>query len=187
MTFSWEDEYDERQAQSKMKRLMKQENERQRSSARKEYSQSVRSLVKFVRNKDPRWANIKARQEKETQERDLKLKQEAAQRRKEKDEKIRQEMERLDKINLYEDDIALNQVFFSDNTNADDLYCEVCDIEFDNVSMKEKHLKSRKHKDNLEILKRLMKQQDEEVIKNKDDNDNDLKKINENTDDNDNL
>lgn len=79
---------------------MKQENERQRSSARKEYSQSVRSLVKFVRNKDPRWAAIKAKQELEAKERDRKLKEEAAQRRKEKDEKMRQEMERLDKINV---------------------------------------------------------------------------------------
>lgn len=34
--------------------------------------------------------------------------------------------------------------------------------------MKEKHLKTRKHKDNLEILKRLMKQQDV-VINNEND------------------
>lgn len=30
--------------------------------------------------------------------------------------------------------------------------------------MKEKHCKSRKHKDNLEILKRLMKQHDDELL-----------------------
>jgi len=37
MTFSWEDEHDERQAEnSRIKRLMKQENDRKRSSARKE-------------------------------------------------------------------------------------------------------------------------------------------------------
>lgn len=80
--------------------MMKQENERQRSSARKEYSQSVRSLVKFVRNKDPRWAAIKSAEEKAQKERELKIKEEAQQRKKEKDEKMQQDMERLDKINI---------------------------------------------------------------------------------------
>jgi len=75
-------------------------------------------------------------------------------------------MERFEKIQVYEDDIALNQVFVSqENVNFDDLYCEVCDIEFGNVSMKQKHSKSRKHKDNFEILKRLMKQQDDDLKK----------------------
>jgi len=75
MSFSWEDEYDERHApDSKTKRAMKQENEKVRSSSRKEYSQSVRSLVKFVRNKDPRWAKIKELEAKKSKRTRAKIK-----------------------------------------------------------------------------------------------------------------
>lgn len=101
MSFSWEDEYDERHApDSKTKRAMKQENEKVRSSSRKEYSQSVRSLVKFVRNKDPRWAKIKELEAKNQKEQEQKLKLEAQLRRKEKEDRIKEDIEKFDKLNI---------------------------------------------------------------------------------------
>lgn len=39
--------------------------------------------------------------------------------------------------------------------------CDVCDLEFQNLSVMNKHMKSRKHKDNLAILKQMMEKHDQ--------------------------
>ena len=75
LSFSWEDQYDSRDAPNRdTRRAIDKENKKFRDKGRKEYNDLVRSLVSYIRKRDPR---IKAIEE-ETQ----RLKEEAEEKRK---------------------------------------------------------------------------------------------------------
>merc|ERR1712141_90894 len=54
-TYSWLDKYDTRQAENRrISRLMEKENKKARDAAKKERSEVVRELVKFIQKRDKR-------------------------------------------------------------------------------------------------------------------------------------
>ena len=54
-----------------------------------------------------------------------------------------------------------------DDDFDDDLFCVACDKSFKSAKSYENHERSRKHKENVEILKNLMKEEDKEVFSDK--------------------
>jgi len=55
LNFAWADQYDVREAENRrIRRLMEEENKKSRRSAKKEWNDSVLSLVRFVKRRDPR-------------------------------------------------------------------------------------------------------------------------------------
>lgn len=61
VTFTWHDKYNTLEAGSRqVKRAMEKENSKFRDSARKEYISQVKSLVAFVKKRDPRYAQYES-------------------------------------------------------------------------------------------------------------------------------
>lgn len=93
MTFAWADKYNVLEAPNRqVKRAIEKENSKSRDSARKEWIANVRSLVSFVKKRDPRFIAIeteKANRKKEEESRKAAQKAEEQRRRKELREQYR--------------------------------------------------------------------------------------------------
>jgi DnaJ family protein A protein 5 len=95
LSFAWADMYHTVDAPNRAtRRVMESENTKARSTARKEYTNQIRSLARFVKKRDPRMAAYEAdvaRRKQEAEELKKVLKQEELQARKDKRERVRQE------------------------------------------------------------------------------------------------
>ena len=103
LNFAWSDVYHTVDAPNRAtRRVMEAENNKARTNARREYTNQIRSLARFVKKRDPRVAAYEAdvlRRKQEAEELKRALKAEEMQARKEKREKIKQEYENnLDEI-----------------------------------------------------------------------------------------
>jgi len=84
MTFAWADQYDTTEVDHRrMRRAMDNENRRERKAAKKERNETVVTLVKFVKRRDPRVAERRKTIEKERIEREQALKDEAVRKKRE--------------------------------------------------------------------------------------------------------
>lgn len=95
LNFAWADMYHTVDAPNRAtRRVMEAENTKTRNAARKEYTNQIRSLARFVKKRDPRYIAYEAdvgRRRQEAEELKLALKNEEMQARKEKRERLRQE------------------------------------------------------------------------------------------------
>ncbi|WFD25811.1 hypothetical protein MNAN1_000777 [Malassezia nana] len=65
-SFAWKDQYDVRDAPDRrVKRVMEKENKRARDAARREYNDAIRGLALFIRRRDPRYKAFQAQQKAE--------------------------------------------------------------------------------------------------------------------------
>lgn len=63
-SFAWKDKHDLRDAPDRrVKRLMEKENKRAREQARREYNDAIRGLAAFIRRRDPRYKAFQAQQQ----------------------------------------------------------------------------------------------------------------------------
>lgn len=76
-----------------MRRAMKQENSKQRNAAKREYSTTLRNLVKGIRSKDPRWEELLKHEERLNKQKEAIRKEQAKKLREEKEKQIQESLE----------------------------------------------------------------------------------------------
>jgi len=174
--FSWKDKYDIRQAPNRpTQRLMEKENKKIRDGFKKKRNEEVRALVEFVRKRDKRV--IAYRKELQQKQEETRLKFEA---KREENKRNRnklldgyQEQEwmsfdssKLDDIDSHFDDEFGSKSNKLDYSSGDDsdvekverFHCIACDKLFKSEKALANHEKSKKHKENVEIIKNEMKE-----------------------------
>lgn len=158
--FEWRDEYRYSQAPDrKTRRLMEKENKKLRDAARREYNETVRSYVQFVRKRDPRIAaGVRTFEAERKRQRQLEVAQQA--------EAVRAERERLAAVRgafelqlwqrlsaseaaemerMAEAEYALESEL--EATEAEEEYeCVVCDKLFKLAGQLESHEQLNRHK-----------------------------------------
>jgi DnaJ family protein A protein 5 len=155
-TFAWEDIYRSWDAQDRRsRRAMEIHNKKVRDAARNEFNDVVRTLVKLVRQKDPRVKlNIKKNKAKPA---DSNAKEQAKRDRKAQAEK-RQNYQQQEWEKVDESEIVDDQVEEEDET-VDLFECVVCDKIFKTKEQLSVHELSKKHIKNVRELKRQMRRE----------------------------
>lgn len=174
--FGWLDEYDIRQAPNRrVAKLMEKENKKIRDKAKKERNDEIQALIEFVRKRDKR---VKAYAD------SLKLKSAENSKRMEEARRQRIKQKQKEMANYKEsdwskfsnveaelkviEDSLIAEYGSSDEVESDDdmtncLYCVACNKVFKTEKAFQNHEKSKKHKENIELIKVEMLN-DEELI-----------------------
>ncbi|CCE88709.1 Piso0_001487 [Millerozyma farinosa CBS 7064] len=178
-TFNWKDEYRSSMAPDrKTRRLMEKENKRARDAARKDYNETVRNFVMFIKKRDPRvkkgvqdfekLKKKKQQQEVEAQARSVRtenLKKLAQEKKFEIQDWQQFSLEELDEIEqmLHDEYSSSESDFdeFEDVGNNDHYECIVCNKYFKSEKQFASHEKSKKH---IKAVKRLKRQMEREGI-----------------------
>lgn len=192
--FGWRDGYRLQDAPDRrVKRIMEKENKRARESGRRDYNDVVRSLVAFVRKRDPR---VKAHMAKTgangtgmASAEEMQRRREAAEReRREQEERARayrkQNWDAWDNAELDASDADFSEedsdASFGEEIvpqsidgehdeeqdegfDGDVLECFACDKQFQSQAALENHERSNKHKKHLQKLRRDMQREDKEL------------------------
>lgn len=207
--FAWKDKYRVSDAPDRrIRRIMERENAKLRKKERAAYIDAVRSLVAYVRRRDPRYKAFVEEQEKE---RARKMEEERARIRQEKQEKLAKAarwqapswhtIERdagdlsHDEVDDYsedeEDDMEEDDEEFDEDGELelegeedgeavaeaepepsseedlipDDLYCPACEKRFANTASYANHEGSKKHRQNVERLRKEIEKEERELAK----------------------
>lgn len=188
-SFNWMDEYRFSAAPDRRtRRLMEKENKKARDAGRKEYNETVRRFVGFIKKRDPRvkkgaeeFENSRRRQQQENLKRQAK--QQKLQRMAEMNNHEVQDWQQMDMEELELVEEMLKQEFgsdsdettdsefdeFEDQLNEELFECVVCDKFFKSKSQFETHESSNKHKQNVEALREEMLREGIELGIDKDD------------------
>lgn len=188
-TFNWVDEYRYSAAPDRRtRRLMEKENKKARDAAKKEYNETVRKFVNFIKKRDPRvkkgadeLENTRKKMQRENLERqakELKVQKMAEM----SDHKVQdwqemdlQELEELEQMLRdeynYDSDETTDSEFdeFEENLDGDYYECFACNKNFKSKNQFETHENSKKHKEMVELLKEEMRQEGIELGIDKDD------------------
>ncbi|KDN53410.1 ChaC-domain-containing protein [Tilletiaria anomala UBC 951] len=195
-SFGWLDKYRTNEAPDRrVKRLMEKENKRARDMARKDYNDTVRSLVAFIRKRDPRFKAWQKKQAPGGEEHVKKIQQsreEANTRMREREaaaERYREQTQDWEKVEevIYSDfeDSDVSYVSDSADGNEDDhdeggeeegdedesvdepessqWTCVACDKFFQSEAAWQNHERSKKHKQEVQRLRREMQQEEDEL------------------------
>lgn len=171
-SYAWKEKYDIREAPNRpTQRLMEKENKKLRDSARRSRNEEVRALVAFVRKRDKRVIEYRKtlQQKQEEQKRKFEEKREEARRNRNKmledykeQEWMSLDTDKLDDINAHFDEEFGTVNKFddsnddSDNDKIEQFYCIACDKKFKSEKALSNHEKSKKHKENVELIKNEM-------------------------------
>lgn len=188
--FAWLDKYDTRDAPNrKVAKLIEKENKKFRDKARKERNEEIRNLVAFVRKRDKRvqaWSKVleeKAKENLKKSEEDrlrkLKERKDELENYKESEwakfsnveNDLKQIEENLAKEFGDDEEISSEDETVSDNFNdkSNSFFCVACNKVFKTAKAFENHEKSKKHKENVEILKKTMMEEEEAFNSSSDD------------------
>lgn len=164
-SFVWKEKYDLRQAPNRpTQRLMEKENKKSRDTAKKKRNEEVRALVAYVRKRDKRVQayrkELEAKQAENQRKMEEKRKEDIRNRNKELDGYKEQEWMVFDHSKLNDIDSHFDEQF-GDENNTDDsendmvdhFYCIACDKNFKSEKALANHEKSKKHKENVELIK----------------------------------
>jgi DnaJ family protein A protein 5 len=165
-SYSWKDLYRLSEAPDRrIRRLMEKENKRYREEAIQEYNDAVRSLIAFVRKRDPRYQeNQKSEAERQKILRDAVAAQKARSR------AARQaRMEEMDRaavpdwakskpVDEYEGGFSSEE-----ESEQHEFECVVCDKTFKSEAQYEAHERSRKHIKQVKQLRKDMKDQEQDL------------------------
>jgi DnaJ homolog subfamily A member 5 len=165
-SYSWKDYYRPPDAPDRrIRRLMEKENKSIRDDAIREFNDAVRSLIAFVRKRDPRYQeNQKSEEERQKILRDAAAAQSArsrAARQAKLDALERQTVPDWTKSTTVDD----HEGGFSsdDDSEQQQIECVVCNKTFKSEAQYEAHEKSKKHLKLLKRLQREMRDQDHEI------------------------
>jgi DnaJ homolog subfamily A member 5 len=167
-SFSWKDQYKLSDAPDRrIRRLMEKENKKLRDEAVQEYNDSVRSLVAFVRKRDPRVANNqKSEAERQKILRDAAAAQ-AARSKAQRDAQLRNALSDFTAVPDWAQSREKDEHeggFSSESEIEEHEYeCVVCDKTFKSEAQFKAHEKSKKHVKLLKQLRREMKDEDVEI------------------------
>ncbi|KAH7727076.1 DnaJ domain containing protein [Aphelenchoides avenae] len=179
-SFAWLDKWNLRDAPNRpTARAMEKENKKYREGGRRARNEEIRNLVMYVRKRDKR---VKQYREQLDDRRKAELQRVEEERR----QKIKEDLERLnDHVideeehkkhlqDLEEIENALDAQFGTvgpsgatsdeDEEAAEDYYCIVCEKGFKNEKSYANHQKSKKHKQAVEDLRRVMKEEDAKLL-----------------------
>ncbi|XP_068732512.1 dnaJ homolog subfamily C member 21-like [Montipora capricornis] len=171
-SYVWLDRYDLREAPNRrVQRLMEKDNKKIRDGAKKERNEEVRALVKFVRKRDKRvkvYLQLLKEKDEERKRLTERKRLDALREREKMFEEYKEEswasLSGLDE-DLAEMNVHLDSVFGKDGDVSDSqseefeeeqFYCVACDKVFKTDKALHNHEKSRKHKSNVEAIKREM-------------------------------
>lgn len=185
--FYWADKHRFASADSrKVRRLMEEENRKERKRAKREYLDDVKRLVTFVKRRDPRVVAHQALAKQQQEERRAALEQK---RKEEQQERIRRAKEyvepewvRNQSHIVLEDDVesseeegeeertnetATDQQGENGSTETpgeslepESLYCIACKKKFKSVKQRANHIQSKKHLDNVAKLRESLLQEE---------------------------
>lgn len=185
-SYSWLDKYDTRQGDNRwVKRKMEQENKKLRDKARKERNETVRNLVTFVKKRDKRFEAYRKKLEERTVENAKKTKDFQKKQREERKKLMENVSTDGFGMTAMEDELKQLEGCYSDSseggydTSDDDdeeegqdeeggedeldfnnMYCVACDKIFKTEGARDNHDNSKKHKENTELLKAEMIEED---------------------------
>ena len=162
-TFSWEDIYRLSDAPDRrLRRMMEKENKRFRETGIRDFNDAVRSLVAFVKKRDPRFkSNFKSEAERQKILKDAAKAQAARQRvanqaKQASTEAVPQWMKSKEVQDDEISDDAKEKV-------TEQFECVICNKSFKSEKQYEAHEKSRKHVRAVQHLKRRMQQEDKSL------------------------
>lgn len=174
-SFAWKDKHDLRDAPDRrVRRLLEKDNKRARDVARREYNDAIRGLAAFIRRRDPRYKAYQAQQSSaEAQEAAA---AEAEQRRKAaQEEHLRAKRDQAasfqaqgwqqttvreeEEVHDFSSGDSLDDVDDEDEEPMWD--CVACNKRFQSQAAWDNHERSKKHKKEVERLKREMLEEDD--------------------------
>merc|ERR1711962_533812 len=171
-SYVWKSVYDVRTAANRpTQRLMEKENKKLRESCRKKRNEEVRALVMYVRKRDKRvqaeMARMKAQQE-ETARKTKEIQEaQKLERSKMLDNYTEAEWMMFDDSKLDDIDSQFDEMFgrvtcaggeSEESEEEDYLYCIACDKNFKSDKALANHEKSKKHKENVVLIKNELDQ-----------------------------
>ena len=162
-SFSWEDVYRYSEAPDRrVRRMMEKENKRLREEGIREFNDAVRSLIAFVKKRDPRFKpNIQSQAERQKLLRDTAVAQAARSRAANQAKQVQQESIPgwMKSSEVQESEISDE----SEDAAQEQFECVVCKKSFKSEKQYEAHEKSRKHVRAVQYLKRQMQQEDRDI------------------------
>ncbi|KAI1751137.1 DnaJ domain-containing protein [Xylaria castorea] len=160
--FSWKDKWRLSDAPDRrVRRLMEKENKKLREDAIREFNDAVRSLVIFVRKRDPRYvSNKQSEAERQKILRDSAAAQ-AARSRAANQEKMNSADAVPEWAQSRGDDAHVSEFSESeDESEVEEIECIVCNKTFKSEKQFEAHEKSKKHMKAVQQVKRQMRKED---------------------------
>lgn len=163
-SYAWKDKYKLSDAPDRrIRRLMEKENQKIRDEAIAEYNDAIRSLVAFVRKRDPRVQN----NQKSEAERQKILRESAAAQAARMKAKRQREIEKEGGISAWAQSHTKDEHegdFSSESETEEHEYdCVVCDKTFKSEKQFQAHEKSKKHIKLVKELKRHMQKQGQDL------------------------
>ncbi|CAH6722334.1 j protein Jjj1p [[Candida] jaroonii] len=177
-TFSWKDEYRISQAPDrKTRRLMEKENKKFRDNARKEFNETVRNYVQFIKKRDPRVKKGLSEFEKEKKRKQMEeINNQVKLNKQERLQNLNkfevQDWQKLSLEELNELEEMLDEEYNSDDSEFDEFEepeeqeifeCIVCDKFFKSEKQLEIHENSNKHRKALNKLRWEMRKEGQEL------------------------
>lgn len=160
-SFAWEDKWRLSDAPDRrVRRLMEKENKQCREDAKRDFNDAVRSLVAFVRKRDPRYVpNTQSEAERQKILRDSAAAQAA--RARAANQKMMEEYVVPDWAQSRDDQPGLEGEFSEseDESEVEHIECVVCNKTFKTEKQYEAHEKSKKHVKAVQQLKRQMRKE----------------------------
>ena len=161
-SFSWVDVYRYSEAPDRrVRRMMEKENKRFREEGIREFNDAVRSLVAFVKKRDPRFKlNTQSELERQKLQRDTAGAQAARSRA--ANQVIQKQQETVPGWMKSHESQEYESDDETEEATQEQFECVVCKKNFKSEKQYESHEKSRKHVRAVQHLKRQMQQEDEE-------------------------
>ncbi|OQR73397.1 dnaJsubfamily C member 21-like [Tropilaelaps mercedesae] len=159
LTFEWLSEHEPcKEYGRRGNRYIMKENQKLRDAAKRQRSEQIRNLVSFVKKRDRRVKAYLAKLEEEQQVRQTAQKEKREQEKREKLKKMEayKEAEWMSLGQLEEELAQLEIEHEMAAEEEDPLYCVACDKVFMSTKSFENHVRSKKHRENEELLKHLM-------------------------------
>lgn len=175
-SFVWKDKYDIRQAPNRpTQRLMEKENKKIRDQFKRKRNEEVRALVAYIRKRDRRVKAFLEEQEATKLENKRKMEEKRAEEIRKRNEALGEYKEQdwmtmddsaldsidahfggsdVDELDILQDDDSLGNEDFVEM--VDEFYCIACEKTFKSEKALSNHEKSKKHKENLEMIKAEM-------------------------------
>ncbi|KAI8983774.1 hypothetical protein BDB01DRAFT_114664 [Pilobolus umbonatus] len=156
-TFMWMDKWRLSDAPNRnVRRVMEKQNKKIRESAKKEYNETVRKLVEYVRKRDPR---VKAYTLEEQKRKEAAAAEQKARVQREKEEqKVKMSSYQVpDWAKVDEEEYDLDE----EVEEINEFYCVVCEKSYKSERQYTSHEKSKKHLKSVELLREQMLADDE--------------------------
>ncbi|KAG7450990.1 DnaJ-domain-containing protein [Guyanagaster necrorhizus] len=165
--FSWCDQWNVAEAPDRrVRRLMEKDNKKARDDARRDYNDTVRSLAKFLRKRDPRYKAHLAYQSEEIKSRvgsGTSTPHAGSSRRGVQstiDSYVEQDWQKIDTKGSHDDDL---EWAIGEGEDSEEWECVVCGKSFRSEAAWDSHERSKKHLKEVERIRKEMQEEDAEL------------------------